>query len=1321
MRLHIGDHQVHNVQCPYCNTVVMKRLLNRHVLHEHQSILNCTCTICMSADTRTGYSCTKCAKSFCQKMMMFVHNQLLHPQERQSAKLFFCEACPDLTFLTKRMKDAHCHEHHKKKTADVPNRAVSVKQSTSTYNDGDPTTHFIHIGLDEGKQYLPKLSESSMNAVIKELLLIEKGLANPFKCLLCGRSFSKSKYIKLHIRRAHVRDEDQPYRCKVCGSGFVRLTEFRKHSRSHSDFRPYKCRYCDRAFKQQANLRDHFRVHTNSKDFACYICKTEFRQRGGLTSHVVFHDTLKPFKCMYCHKGFTTRGELSRHMQKYQDGTEVSEKSYPCHICEESFPHYPILLKHIDSHNPDKPFQCVPCKQKFANYVAMYFHKVKEEHFLLEEIQEGMKDLQSRGRKFRAKRNSARVIPAEIHVVRNQPVTETIYVNQPDAYTEDETNVKPVELIIEGFGEDRIVHVQENEPEHEELLSIAKQLTELSGFSESEYYSNKRNTHQEEDEIMKNMLDADEDVLASLSKQAASNKLHIDETNRPRKVFEQRETDAENDIQEEDYEYMVEIKNNIIADGQAASNEDYQHVVETDDQRDPGGTLPTNMEELVSLVAQSSTSNTSEQVMAYQSEDGTVIYVCLPEDDNIKTEEVVIEESESAVVEAHNEDMVHETTKYTDTEFKEGAPSVVANETTEHVYEGALEAVPSNDYNVGNTEGEAMERDAGEFIHIPTAELTADSVGAELESRQMDTNSFDIVQSEQGMTVTSHLQSIETGALQTGQEFDTCIQDSVVTSEQIVQQFVTNIQDPVETNEEMGQQFVSNIQGPVETDEQMGQQFIVRDQQSVVTSEQEILHIVGSRMESNVAEVTDQGYTILEPQYDNSVITIQPHEETSTEEVTESQEDLLRRSQLAQHLTGTIQPFSERTRIQTRLIVTEQGLQSMGSTRTNVKEEIVPSDNISQSLITVAAEAAMKVTDEAEVDESDVDPGSVQHISVSKPADSYVEGEESLVEYQIDESRFIKEELLDTEYSNLSEKDREVMFVSDNIYTYSQLDKKFICLHCGAKIGTFKNLKYHIRRHGPESSRTHVCYFCSKKFVTKNELKRHLYTHTGERNYECKECGKRFIQPGHLQEHTRLHTGHKPFKCEECSATFITKSQLVLHWSRIHSNNEIPCSNCEKVFKTHIDLRRHRGLEHSGMDTNSTKASAIKEEGGEHVCDICGQSFGKKAALKRHLEKHNLENVDEADKVVEQYACDECGASFKSKYYVKDHVKIVHSKEKNYKCELCGMAFKTKTLLRRHTNNKHVADDGRPKWHCNICNKSLGSKYAYGYHMGAKH
>lgn len=569
-----------------------------------------------------------------------------------------CKICKQV-FFTLKAKNKHVGTMHDIKSVllqenqqfshvDGLTGTGSAGNMKTSENSEYPTTQVIHIGQGETTQYLPKLREESLNAVIKELILYTPNAHLPFKCMLCSRSFGKSKYIKLHIRRSHVKDENQPYRCKICGSGFVRLTEFRKHTRSHSDFRPYRCKYCNKAFKQQANLRDHFHVHSDIKQYHCYICRRTFRQRGGLTSHVVGHDTLKPFRCMFCDRGFTTRGELSRHMKKYdRDGT-VSEKSYSCHMCMESFPHFPLLMKHIEQHNPEKPFQCQLCLERFSNFVSLYFHKVKHGHFVDTEIIPDDGDITVPERTVRkVKRDTRRSKNAKIDEA--ETIQEAVYLTPSDDLSLlQNTGGSTIEVIIEELDQNEVVHVEDKQPEHEELLSIAQQLTELSSIAE------KGTMLKEEDEIVKNMLDADAEVLANLNMQIASEQKWESRNVQYDKEIVQDYYREHNNAPSQKESTGQEVKlTSVIRDMVNGQHDQMNSEGEMEGQTDIPAqvetSVPNNIEELAHLIAQNAETGDENDVLAYQNEDGSVIYVCLPgKDDHTNTvvESQVIESNE---------------------------------------------------------------------------------------------------------------------------------------------------------------------------------------------------------------------------------------------------------------------------------------------------------------------------------------------------------------------------------------------------------------------------------------------------------------------------------------------------------------------------------------------------------------------------------------------------------------------------------------------------------------------------------------------------
>ncbi|OMJ67623.1 hypothetical protein SteCoe_35158 [Stentor coeruleus] len=79
---------------------------------------------------------------------------------------------------------------------------------------------------------------------------------------------------------------------------------------------------------------------------------------------------------------------------------------------------------------------------------------------------------------------------------------------------------------------------------------------------------------------------------------------------------------------------------------------------------------------------------------------------------------------------------------------------------------------------------------------------------------------------------------------------------------------------------------------------------------------------------------------------------------------------------------------------------------------------------------------------------------------------------------------------------------------------------------------TFRNqvsLDNHVvKDHGPNDSSVHCdfkCPTCFKNLSTKQSLKEHLYTHSGEKPYKCMEagCGLLFRQSSQLSNHKKVH------------------------------------------------------------------------------------------------------------------------------------------------------------------------------------------------------
>lgn len=108
---------------------------------------------------------------------------------------------------------------------------------------------------------------------------------------------------------------------------------------------------------------------------------------------------------------------------------------------------------------------------------------------------------------------------------------------------------------------------------------------------------------------------------------------------------------------------------------------------------------------------------------------------------------------------------------------------------------------------------------------------------------------------------------------------------------------------------------------------------------------------------------------------------------------------------------------------------------------------------------------------------------------------------------------------------------------------------KFECEVCHRKMSSKEHLRLHMRTHTGE--RPAVCSVCGKGFKRNDALTEHMRIHTGHRPYVCEMCGKGFTQKQALNTHKRGHTGEKPYHCDFCMERFSTKA-LVKHHIQSH-------------------------------------------------------------------------------------------------------------------------------------------------------------------------
>ncbi|KAK4951143.1 Metallothionein expression activator [Elasticomyces elasticus] len=128
---------------------------------------------------------------------------------------------------------------------------------------------------------------------------------------------------------------------------------------------------------------------------------------------------------------------------------------------------------------------------------------------------------------------------------------------------------------------------------------------------------------------------------------------------------------------------------------------------------------------------------------------------------------------------------------------------------------------------------------------------------------------------------------------------------------------------------------------------------------------------------------------------------------------------------------------------------------------------------------------------------------------------------------------------------------------------------------------------------GPDSSDNKwTCIFegCNKRFGRKENIKSHVQTHLGDRQFKCDHCQKCFVRGHDLKRHAKIHTGNKAYACL-CGNAFARHDALTRHRQR---------GMCIGAFEGIVrkEIKRGRPRKHRPeMDDRLDKASRTRQHG----------------------------------------------------------------------------------------------------------------------------
>ncbi|EDS33080.1 zinc finger protein 136, partial [Culex quinquefasciatus] len=220
--------------------------------------------------------CKHCARGFPNTTLFMRH---LRQQCENTVKKFHCTFCNE-KFMWQTSLNKHAQHHHKP-TKPLWERPGD-ESGTSAANE-ESAKKFVCQVCTKGFQRLEHLERH-----IKIHIPSEK----KFECPVCHKKFNRKDNLRSHLK-IHQKDPDadtdpakQNQLCVYCGRGFSNSSNLIVHMRRHTGERPYRCDICDKGFPRSSDLQCHRRTHTGEKPCLCTICGKGFSRSNKLVRHM---------------------------------------------------------------------------------------------------------------------------------------------------------------------------------------------------------------------------------------------------------------------------------------------------------------------------------------------------------------------------------------------------------------------------------------------------------------------------------------------------------------------------------------------------------------------------------------------------------------------------------------------------------------------------------------------------------------------------------------------------------------------------------------------------------------------------------------------------------------------------------------------------------------------------------------------------------------------------------------------------------------------------------------------------------------------------
>jgi regulatory protein SWI5 len=153
---------------------------------------------------------------------------------------------------------------------------------------------------------------------------------------------------------------------------------------------------------------------------------------------------------------------------------------------------------------------------------------------------------------------------------------------------------------------------------------------------------------------------------------------------------------------------------------------------------------------------------------------------------------------------------------------------------------------------------------------------------------------------------------------------------------------------------------------------------------------------------------------------------------------------------------------------------------------------------------------------------------------------------------------------------------------------------------------------------------------CNKEFGRKENIRSHIQTHLGDRQYKCNSCGKCFVRIHDLKRHSKIHSGDKPCVCA-CGSRFARQDALTRHRQRGMCSGGI--FNPNRVEKKRGRPKKNRPdlVARVEKAVKTREALAITEashEAFQSVAEAASSPISQDSPLSSHASPASIESLE---------------------------------------------------------------------------------------------